>query len=186
VTFSPLPQPIKAGTQFSDWRDARLSWPSWLVTYRGCTHAQRRLAIPVLIGFDVELLRWWDDWRYHYAKPRWMGEAWWHSGHVTWRGCCAAAYRLKWRRASEFVLQRSAGSTGLASGQHWDPPARRVYCMCVSVCLAVSPHLYVCAYVSVCCTVWIVHQYSGNLWALSEFCQCLLILNRNIDSVDCR
>ena len=34
-------------------RDARLSWPSWLVTYRDGLHARRRSPIQVLTGPDV-------------------------------------------------------------------------------------------------------------------------------------
>ena len=34
-------------------RDARLSWPSWLVTYRDGIPARRRSPIPVLTGPDV-------------------------------------------------------------------------------------------------------------------------------------
>ena len=38
-------------------RDARLSWPSWLVTYRDGIPARRRSPIPVLTGPDVRWLR---------------------------------------------------------------------------------------------------------------------------------
>ena len=39
-------------------KDGRLSWPTWLVTYRGGLHVSRQSPIPVVTGPDVEQLRW--------------------------------------------------------------------------------------------------------------------------------
>jgi len=38
-------------------KDERLSWPSWLVTYRNCLPIHRRSPIRVLTGSDVAQLR---------------------------------------------------------------------------------------------------------------------------------
>jgi len=38
-------------------KDERLSWPSWLVTYRDGLPVHRRSPIPVLTGYDVAQLR---------------------------------------------------------------------------------------------------------------------------------
>jgi len=53
VTFSPLPQPIKAGSQVSD-QGGMQGWVDLvgLVTYRGGVPAQRRSLIPVLTGLN--------------------------------------------------------------------------------------------------------------------------------------
>jgi len=66
VTFPPLPQPIKAGTRFSD-PGGMQDWVDLvgLVTYQGGIPARRRLPIPVL---NVEQLRSCDERRYHSAK----------------------------------------------------------------------------------------------------------------------
>jgi len=70
VTFPLLPQPIMAGTRFSD--------PGWmqgwvdlvgLVTHRGGIPAWRWSPIPVLTVLNVEQLRLCDERRYHNAKP---------------------------------------------------------------------------------------------------------------------
>jgi len=42
-------------------RDARLSWTSWLMTYRDGIPARRRSSIQVLTGSDVHELRSWDE-----------------------------------------------------------------------------------------------------------------------------
>jgi len=70
VTFAPLPQPIKAGTRFSD-PGGMQGWVDLvgLVTYRCGTPARRRSPIPVLTGLNVEQLRSCDERRYRYAKP---------------------------------------------------------------------------------------------------------------------
>jgi len=72
VKFPPLPQPIKAGTRFSDPRGMQ-GWVDLvgLVTYRGGIPAQRRSPIPTLTGLNVEQLRSYDERRYHSAKPYW-------------------------------------------------------------------------------------------------------------------
>jgi len=46
-------------------KDERLSWPSWLVTYRDGLPVHRRSPIQVLTGSDVTLLRWSRPTRYH-------------------------------------------------------------------------------------------------------------------------
>jgi len=58
VTFPLLPQPIEAGTRFSDPRGMQ-GWVDLvgLVTYRGGIPAQRRSPIPALTGLNVEQLR---------------------------------------------------------------------------------------------------------------------------------
>jgi len=54
--WQSLLNPRKAGTQFSrHWRDARLSWTSWLVTYRDGVSAQRWS--PLQLG-PTSLIRW--------------------------------------------------------------------------------------------------------------------------------
>jgi len=70
VTFPPLPQPIKAGTRFSD-PGGMQGWVDLvgLVTYRGGTSIRRQSPIPVLTGLNVEQLCWCDERRYRYAKP---------------------------------------------------------------------------------------------------------------------
>jgi len=69
VTFPPLPQPIKAGTRFSDPRGMQ-GWVGLvgLVTYRGGIPAWRWSPIPALTGLNVEQLRLCDERRYHSAK----------------------------------------------------------------------------------------------------------------------
>ena len=64
------PQPIKAGTRFSDRRGMQ-GWVDLvgLVTYRSGISAQRRSPIPVLTGLNVEQLCSCDERRYHSAKP---------------------------------------------------------------------------------------------------------------------
>ena len=53
------------GTRFIDPRkDERLSWPSWLVTYRNGLPVHRRSPIRVLTGSDVPQLRWSKPTRY--------------------------------------------------------------------------------------------------------------------------
>jgi len=66
----PLPQPIKAGTRFSDPKGMQ-DWVDLvgLVTYQGSIPARRRSPIPVLTGINVEQLRSRDERRYHSAKP---------------------------------------------------------------------------------------------------------------------
>ena len=74
VTFPPLPQPIKAGTRFSNHRGMQ-GWVDLvgLVTYRGGIPARRRSPIPALNGLNVEQPRSCDKRRYHKkvhnAKP---------------------------------------------------------------------------------------------------------------------
>jgi len=70
VTFPPLPQPIKAGTRFTDPRGMQ-GWVDLvgLVTYWGGIPARRRSPIPALTGLNVERLRSCDERRYHTAKP---------------------------------------------------------------------------------------------------------------------
>jgi len=70
VTFPPLPQPIMAGTRFSD----PIGMQGWvdlvgLVTYKGGIPARRQSPIPVLTGLNVEQLCSYDERRYHSAKP---------------------------------------------------------------------------------------------------------------------
>ena len=62
VTFPPLPQPIKAGTRFSD-PGGMQGWVNLvgLVTYRGGIPAKRRSPIPALTGLNVEQLRATND-----------------------------------------------------------------------------------------------------------------------------
>ena len=74
VTFPPLPQPIKAGTRFSN-PGGMQGWVYLvgLVTYRGGIPDWRRSPIPVLTGPNVEqLVHATNDTltlsRYHYAK----------------------------------------------------------------------------------------------------------------------
>jgi len=68
VTFPLLPQPIKAGTRFSDPRGMQ-GWVYLigLVTYRGGIPARRRSPIPALTGLNVEQLRSCDERRYHHS-----------------------------------------------------------------------------------------------------------------------
>jgi len=70
VTFPPLPQPIKAGTRYSDPRGMQ-GWVDLvgLVTYQGGIPAQRRSRIPILTGLNVMQLRSYDERRYHSAEP---------------------------------------------------------------------------------------------------------------------
>jgi len=70
VTFPPLPQPIIAGTRFSDPRGMQ-DWVDLvgLVTYQDGILARRWSPIPVLTGLNVEQLSLYDEWRYHSAKP---------------------------------------------------------------------------------------------------------------------
>ena len=65
VTFPPLPQPIKAGTRFSDPRGMQ-GWVDLvgLVTYQGGIPARRRSPIPAPTGLNVEQLRSCDERRY--------------------------------------------------------------------------------------------------------------------------
>ena len=46
-------------------KDERLSWPSWLVTYRNGLPVHRRSPILVLTGSDIAQLRWLRPTRYH-------------------------------------------------------------------------------------------------------------------------
>jgi len=73
VTFPPLPQPIKAGTRFSDPRGMQ-GWVDLvgLVIYWGGIPAQRRSPIPALTGLNVEQLRSCDERRYRSAKPPYL------------------------------------------------------------------------------------------------------------------
>ena len=65
VTFSPLPQPIKAGARFSDPRGMQGRVDLFdLVTYQDGIPARRRSPIPVLTGLNVEQLRSCDERRY--------------------------------------------------------------------------------------------------------------------------
>jgi len=70
VTFPPLPQPIKAGTRFSDPR-GKQGWVDLvgLVTYRGGILARRQSPIPALTRLNVEQLCSCNERRYHSAKP---------------------------------------------------------------------------------------------------------------------
>ena len=56
MTFPDLPQQRWYSIERPR-RDARLSWPSWLLTYRDGIPARRRSPIPVLTGPDVGQLR---------------------------------------------------------------------------------------------------------------------------------
>ena len=49
-------------------KDERLSWPSWLVTYRDRLPVHRWSLIPVLTGSDVAQLRWSRPTRYRYLS----------------------------------------------------------------------------------------------------------------------
>jgi len=51
-------------------KDERLSWPSWLVTYRNGLPVHRRSPIRVLTGSDVAQLLWSKPTRYHYKSNR--------------------------------------------------------------------------------------------------------------------
>jgi len=55
VTFPPLPQPIKAGTWFSD-PGGMQAWVDLvgLVAYQDGIPTRRQSTIPVLTGFNVE------------------------------------------------------------------------------------------------------------------------------------
>ena len=68
VTFPPLPQPMKAGTRFSDPRRMQ-GWVDLvgLVTYQHGIPARRRSPIPVLTGLNVEQLRATNDATMHSA-----------------------------------------------------------------------------------------------------------------------
>jgi len=68
--FPPLPEPIKAGTRFSD-PGGMQGWVDLvgLVTYRGGISTRRRSPILVLTRLDVEQLRSCDERRCHCAKP---------------------------------------------------------------------------------------------------------------------
>ena len=67
MAFPPLPQPVKAGTRFSDPRGMQ-GWVD-LVIYQGSIPARRRSPIPLLTRLDVEQLRSCDEQRYHSTKP---------------------------------------------------------------------------------------------------------------------
>ena len=57
VTAPPSPQPGRLVLDLSTRKDERLSWPSWLVTYRDGLPVHRRSPIQVLTGSDVAQLR---------------------------------------------------------------------------------------------------------------------------------
>jgi len=71
VKFQPLPQPIEAGTRFSDsgWMQGWVDL-TCLVTHQSGIPARKRSPIPVLTGLNVERLRLCDERRYHNAKPQ--------------------------------------------------------------------------------------------------------------------
>jgi len=65
--WPPRLHPNRAGwySIYRPHKDERLSWPSWLVTYRNGLPVHRRLPIRVLTGSDVAQLRWSKPSRYH-------------------------------------------------------------------------------------------------------------------------
>ena len=65
--WPPRLHPNRAGwySIYRPRKDERLSWPSWLVTYRHGLPARRRSPIRVLTGSDVAQLRWSKPTRYH-------------------------------------------------------------------------------------------------------------------------
>ena len=69
--WPPRLHPNRAGwySIYRPRKDERLSWPSWLVTYRNRLPVHRRSPILVLTGSDVAQLRWSRPTRYHEAKP---------------------------------------------------------------------------------------------------------------------
>jgi len=78
VTFPPLPQPKLAWIKRPR-RDGRLSWPSWLVTYRDGIPARRRSPVQVLMGPMCVNFVHATNAANHYATPptRWSV----HSSH---------------------------------------------------------------------------------------------------------
>ena len=65
VTLSPLPQlKLILDLATPEGCKAELTW--WLVKHRGGLPVQRWSPIPGLTGFDIEQLRWCDQWCYHY------------------------------------------------------------------------------------------------------------------------
>jgi len=65
--WPPRLHPNRAGwySIYQPHKDERLSWPSWLVTYRNGLPVHRRSPIRVLTGSDVAQLRWSKPTRYH-------------------------------------------------------------------------------------------------------------------------
>jgi len=65
--WPPRLHPNRAGwySIYRPRKDERLSWPSWLVTYRNGLPVHRRSPIRVLTGSDVAQLRWSKPTRYH-------------------------------------------------------------------------------------------------------------------------
>ena len=65
--WPPRLHPNRAGwySIYRPHKDERLSWPSWLVTYRNGLPVHRRSPIRVLTGSDVAQLRWSKPTRYH-------------------------------------------------------------------------------------------------------------------------
>ena len=84
VTFLLLPQPIIAGTRFSDPRGMQ-GWVDLvgLVTYQGGIPARRRSPIPVLTGLNIEQLHSYDERRYHSAKPPTVEDRTWHRIYIS-------------------------------------------------------------------------------------------------------
>ena len=109
VTFPPLPQPIKAGTRFSDPRGMQ-GWVDLVgpVTYQVGIPVRRRSPVPVLTGLNIDQLRSYDERRYGSAKPPSRWDDWYE------RWC-----KLQWRRTTR--RRQSGAPSSIVCRQRWWP-----------------------------------------------------------------
>ena len=82
--WPPRLHPNRAGwySIYRPRKDERLSWPSWLVTYRDGLPVHRRSPIQVLTGSDVAQLHWSRPTRYGTTKPNRQPELKCYSYHA--------------------------------------------------------------------------------------------------------
>jgi len=78
----PIPQP-KLVLSKRPRRDARLSWPSWLVTYRDGIPARRRSPIQVVTGPDMRYGGWQISHKMHYIKHEQVATVMVATAHIT-------------------------------------------------------------------------------------------------------
>ena len=83
VTF-PRPYPSRSWYLIKrPRRDARLSWPSWLVTYRDGIPARRRSPIQVVTGPDMRYGGWQISHKMHYIKHEQVATVMVATAHIT-------------------------------------------------------------------------------------------------------